>query len=102
MQITNLNNAKKVPFNLDGRIMFSDKRIELVHLTLNPGEGLDMHKNPFDVVFYVLEGKGLLTIETESEEINANSVISVSKEKLRAWKNNSKKALRLLVIKVLD
>ncbi|MEA3443891.1 MAG: cupin domain-containing protein [Bacteroidota bacterium] len=98
--ITDLNTADKVPFDLDGRIMFKSEKTELIHLTLLPGEELALHGNPFDVVFYVLEGEGILAIEDETVIMNENQTIDIAKDVIRGWKNVSNEILRLLVVKI--
>ena len=101
MKIQNLNNSPKVPFDLDGHILHSEKQIELIHLLLKAGENLAEHKNPFDVIFFVIEGSGILTIEGEEYNLKATDVTKVTSEKIRGWKNNTDNDLRLLVIKLL-
>lgn len=65
MDITKLNQAPKVSFNLDGHIMANHADVEIIHLHLKPGEKVDKHTNPFDVIFYVLEGKAMLESRIE-------------------------------------
>jgi len=101
MTIKNLNNSPRVPFDLEGYILHSEKQIELVHLTLKPGENLAEHKNPFDVIFFVAEGSGILSIESENFVLSKNDVTKVTSEKNRGWRNNTDQDLRLLVIKLL-
>lgn len=101
MKIQNLKNSPKVPFDLDAYILHSEDKIELVHLLLKPDEELSEHKNPFDVIFFVAEGLGILSIEGEEFELQANDVTKVTLDKNRGWKNISNKDLRLLVIKQL-
>ena len=101
MKIQNLSNSPKVPFDLEGYILHSEKQIELVHLLLKPGENLAEHKNPFDVIFFVAEGSGILTIEGEQFKLNMNDVTKVTSEKMRGWQNNTNQDLRLLVVKLL-
>jgi len=100
MKIQNLSNSPKVPFDLEGFILHSEKQIELVHLLLKPGEALAEHKNPFDVIFFVAEGTGLLSIEGKETELKMNDVTKVTSDKNRGWKNNTNSNLRLLVIKL--
>ncbi len=50
MQIRNLSSAPKVPFDLDGKIMLSRKNLEVIHLSLQPGEVLTGHVNDFDEI----------------------------------------------------
>jgi len=102
MKIINLENAVQVPFKLDGRVMFTSKENELIHLILKPGEKLDMHTNPFDVVFFTLSGEGVLVVEEERFAMKANDTVAVPKSILRAWENNSLEDLRILVFKIFN
>ena len=98
--IIDLNTAEKVPFDIDGRIMYSSDKTQLIHLTLMPGDEVVPHSNPFDVVFYVLEGEGIVSIANETAMLNENQTIDVAKDIMRGWKNVSDEILRLLVVKV--
>ena len=102
MKFQDWESAEKVPFNLDGRTMYSEKNIELVHLKLKPGESLELHKNPFDVVFYILKGSGVLTVDQKSKEFNSFASIEVKSTSLRAWENKSNSDFEVLVIKLLS
>ncbi|MDP2423113.1 MAG: hypothetical protein Q8M23_02090, partial [Bacteroidales bacterium] len=68
LKITRLGSAPKVPFRLDGKIMLSNQRLEIVHLTLRAGEVLLKHVNDFDVAIFVLEGKGIVETGSMSAE----------------------------------
>jgi len=93
--------AEKVPFNLDGRILYKGDRCELVHLTLQPGETLGLHDQPFDVVFHVLSGEGILMAGSEEIRAVASTTIEMKKGMLRGWKNTGEDKLKLLVIKLI-
>ena len=101
MKIHNLGNSPKVPFDLEAFILHSEKQIEIVHLKLSPGEKLEEHKNPFDVIFFVIEGSGILTIDGTNYNLLSNDVLKVTSEKNRGWENTSDMDLRILVIKLL-
>jgi len=47
--------AERVPFNLDGRKMYTSEKMELVHLVLKSGEEVALHSNPFDAVLNSLD-----------------------------------------------
>lgn len=100
MEIKTLQTAPKVPFDLDGRIMFGDERVELVHLFLNPEEEIAPHANPFDVVFFTLEGKGEVLYEDKRMEAEANMSVFIPKDKQRGLINTGDMPFRVLVIKV--
>lgn len=101
MKIKNLKNAQKVTFDLEAYILHSEEKIELVHLLLKPGENLTEHKNPFDVIFFVIEGNGILSVEGKEDQLKASDTIKVTSEKNRGWKNNSGQDLKILIIKLL-
>ncbi|GAB1417587.1 hypothetical protein MASR2M12_03520 [Bacteroidales bacterium] len=100
MKITTLQTAEKVPFNLDGRKMFSSKKVELVHLTIQPGEEIAPHANPFDVVFFVLEGQGEIMVNQESFLASENNSVFIEKDKQRGLRNTGDGLLRVLVVKI--
>ena len=100
MHLTTLETAEKVPFNLDGRKMFTNEKVELVHLALNPNEEIALHANPFDVIFYILEGSGTINFENESTNVVPNCSIFIEKDKQRGMRNDSNSIFRVLVCKI--
>jgi len=100
MKITTLDTAEKVPFNLDGRKMFTNDKVELVHLALKPDEEIVLHANPFDVVFYILEGTGTIYYEDSQVEVEAHSSVDIEKNIQRGMKNTGKYVFRVLVVKI--
>ena len=101
MKITNLKNAEKVPFNIEGHKMHIGEELEVIHLKLKPGEKLEIHSNPVDVVFYVIEGKCIFITEKAETIIEKDSCFRITADTLRGWKNNSDSNLKILVIKIL-
>jgi quercetin dioxygenase-like cupin family protein len=93
--------AEKVPFNLDGKILFKGNRCELVHLTLQPGETLGLHDQPYDVIFHVLSGEGVLIAGDEEIRAVASTTIEMKTGTRRGWKNTGGDKLKLLVIKLI-
>ncbi len=102
MKIIALSDAPAVPFNIDGRIMFSNNKVEVVHLSLAPGEKLEIHDNMVDVVFYMLEGSAFLLLEEGETEITTDTCFELGKGILRGWENRSRGNARLLVIKQIN
>ena len=101
LKVTTLEDAPKVPFRLDGRILFSSEKLELIHLTLQPGEKMELHSQPFDVVFYVISGNGILDLEGRSVNGTPGICIHVPAGMQRGWKNNGVDVFRVLVVKDL-
>ena len=75
--------------------------LELIHLDFRPGEELEKHANPFDVIFFVVEGSGELEVGEEKRLVAKDSTIEVPADVMRGWKNTGSGNLRLLVIKAL-
>jgi len=101
MKITKLNSAPKVPFDLDGRVLFSKENLEIVHLRLQVGEVIDIHKNPVDVMFWVLSGTATLRVENEEFVFGKNNLIEISSDENREWKNTGDEIFEVLVVKFL-
>jgi len=101
LRITKLEDAPRVPFKLDGRILFSSEKLELIHLSLKPDEKMEPHTQPFDVVFYVLSGNGILDTEGQSIIGVPGTCIYIPQGKQRGWKNNGQEEFRVLVVKDL-
>ena len=102
MKIVELENAERVPINIDARKLCVRNDVELIHIDFLPGETLEKHANPFDVVFYVVEGSGELEVENEKRQIAKDTAIEVPAGVMRGWKNNGSGNLRVLVIKALS
>lgn len=80
--------------------MFTSEKVELIHLNLNPNEEVAPHTNPFDVIFYILEGEGKIIVDDESIPIKANNCIFIEKDKQRGMINTESTNLRALIFKI--
>lgn len=100
MEVSSLKQAPKVPSGLDGRIMFSGEKSEIIHLTLQPGEELPMHINALDVVFYGLEGEAALNFKDHSLSFGKDCCILIPEGIERGWLNTGDSVFRILVIKL--
>jgi mannose-6-phosphate isomerase-like protein (cupin superfamily) len=101
MRINTLTTAEKVPFNIDGRKMYVGKSVEVIHLSLKPGEALEKHTNPFDVVFYIIQGEGIVETDAQSATVEPDMCIEIPNGIQRGVKNTSESVLRMLVVKIL-
>ncbi len=97
-----LETASRLPVPVDGRALYSSGRYEMVHLTLQPGEGMEPHAMPFDVVFFVIEGTGNLLVGDEELSVPRNTAVHVEKGAMRRWRNKEEDILRILVNKILE
>ena len=85
---------------VEGKNFFNNPKLDIVHLELEPGASLAPHPMPMTVLFYVLEGTGILTIDSNKYELDKDHGIECPKELLRFWTNESNEKLRVLVLKM--
>jgi len=100
MKIVSLEEAPRVPFNLDGRRLLTGRSIEIIHLSVKPKEAVERHTNPFDVFFYILGGRGTIEIEDESIEVRPDLGIEIPRGRKRGIRNDGDEPLKLLVVKL--
>jgi len=89
----------QTPHKVDVRKLFDSEHVQLVHITLEPGESLKKHITPVDVTFYVLEGEGVVLIGEEKRTVGKDSVVESPKNIVHTWYNEGKNTFRVLVIK---
>ncbi|HEY3272752.1 MAG TPA: cupin domain-containing protein [Methanocella sp.] len=90
----------KNPHNVETRIVHDTEKAMVVHILLKPGESLRKHITPVDVVFYVLEGHGVIEIGDERKEAGPDTVIESPARIPHRWINNSPGLFRVLVMKL--
>ena len=91
--------SKPNPHGVDARNLSDNDSAQVVHITLQPGESLKKHITPVDVVFYVLEGQGIVEIAEERKEVGMDTLIESPARIPHRWMNESMGLLRILVIK---
>ena len=88
------------PHGVDARKIYDTEKAQIIHLTLKPGESLKKHITPVDVIFYVLEGTGIVEIGDEKREVEPDTLIESPARIPHCWYNKGNDVLRFLVIKV--
>ena len=87
------------PHKIDSRHLHSSEFASIIHITLQPSESLLRHITPVDVVFYVLEGEGVVKIGDEEQEVGTDTLIESPANIEHCWYNRSENVFRVLVIK---
>ena len=100
MKITKIQELDKLPLAFDGRCMYSGEKAEIIHITLQPGEKIPLHSNPDTILFFIIEGSGLLETELNTILVKKGSCVFLEPGELRGWKNTGTENLLLLVIKI--
>ncbi len=91
--------SKPNPHGVDARSISDTESVQVVHITLQPGESLKKHITPVDVVFYVLEGRGMVEIGEERNEVGKDTLIESPARIPHRWMNESSGIVRILVVK---
>lgn len=92
----------KEAYNKDGvigRKLISKDAVETVHLELAPGKSLPVHKTPVDVLFYVLEGNGEISIGEEKQLVEPDTLVESPKDIPHGLYNSGDTLFRVLVVK---
>ncbi len=85
--------------NVDARNLYDSSDAMVTIITLNSGQSLKRHITPVDVVFYVLDGKGVVEIGDEKAEVGRDMLIESPKDVVHCWYNDNDAPLRFMVIK---
>jgi quercetin dioxygenase-like cupin family protein len=101
MKKVSLSEAPKVAFNFEGYIMHASNNLEVIHLYLHPGQEIEQHANPFDVVISLIEGEVTLNCGNDHTRLKLYDVVEIEKGILRGFTNKGTKEARLLVLKKL-
>lgn len=104
MYQTNYKKAelRQNPFNADVRVLFSDEKIDFLHLELEPGKILAKVKIDIPAFFFVLEGNPEIIIDNESEMALINDFVYCPAGSEHCINNPGNTKARILVIKVLS
>jgi len=101
MKVVEVKNvqSKPNPHGVDARSLSDTDNAQVSHITLQPGQSLKKHITPVDVVFYVLQGRGIVEIGDEQHDVGSDVLIESPARIPHRWTNQSKDILRFLVIK---
>ena len=87
------------PHGVEVKKMYDDESAQIMHMTLQPGEGLKPHKTPVDVTFFIMEGKITVLIGEETEQFEEGTLIESPAHIVHNLRNETEKVARVLVIK---
>lgn len=99
--VNRFQKAERIPIPLEARKLFASDRFEVVHLSLKPGEGMDLHEMPFPVVFVVSMGDGILQAGEEKIPASRGDCIRVEPGVMRGWRNEGNAVVDIIVMKLI-
>jgi mannose-6-phosphate isomerase-like protein (cupin superfamily) len=86
--------------NVSVRTLYDTEHAQAVHIELKPGKALKKHATPTDVFFYILEGKGIVEIGDEQQEVRRDMLIESPAKIPHRLLNPGDGIFRVLVVKV--
>jgi len=102
MKITQVANASsfKNVHGVEAKKVYSKENAEVIYMSLTPGQSLKKHTTPVDVFFYILEGKGVVEIGEEMQEVEKDLIIDSPKDIPHLLRNTGEGVFRFLVVKL--
>lgn len=85
--------------NVDARNLYNTPNAMITVIRLAPGQSLKRHITPVDVVFFVLEGTGIVEVGEEKAEVEESALVESPKGIRHCWYNESSVDLVFMVIK---
>jgi len=99
LKVQNIRGLTPFTDALNAIKLFSDERLEVIHITLDVNETIPNHENTVDVVFYILSGKGQITVDGEKQYIEKGDCVEIKKGLTRAWENSGMSPMCVMAIK---
>jgi mannose-6-phosphate isomerase-like protein (cupin superfamily) len=93
--------SELIPYEFDARRMWNTQTLEIVRLVIPTDKSMNLHDNPSDVIFYLMQGSGELIMEDQTYQLSAESCTEVKTGTNRAWRNTGNTDLIVLVIKLM-
>jgi len=96
-----LKNAKSI-FESDGILgkqLFQSEIVEIVHLQIQEKRRIEKHTLPISIIFYIIQGKGILETDSKSIEMKTGDLIKCPPDIQRSWINREPEVLEILGIK---
>ena len=88
------------PHEVEAKRIYENDKIGVIYMALKPGKSLKKHTTPVDVFFYILEGKGIVEIGEEKQEVEKDMLIESPKGIPHLLKNTSEQVFKFLVVKL--
>ncbi|HIP97123.1 MAG TPA: cupin domain-containing protein [Anaerolineae bacterium] len=87
------------PHGVSARKLHETEHVQVVMVTLQPGEALKLHVTPVDVFFYALEGNGIVEIGGERQQVPSDTLVVSPARIPHRLLNESDEVFRFLVVK---
>ncbi|MBN1243987.1 cupin domain-containing protein [Candidatus Bathyarchaeota archaeon] len=85
---------------VEAKKIYDADNAQVIHMALTTGQSLKKHTTPVDVFFYILEGKGVVEIGDEKQEVEKDTLIESPKGIPHRLQNTGESVFRFLVVKM--
>ena len=101
MKVVDARKATQVPnsHKVDARNLHASDHVQVVMITLQPGEALKRHITPVDACFFVLEGTGIVEVGEERQEVSTDMLVDSPARIPHRLLNEGTVPFRFLVVK---
>ncbi len=89
----------RTPRKIEVRKVLKKKDVQVVYLKFKPGEELPLHTTKVDVFFYIVEGKGKVTVGDEYEAVGEKDIVFSPADIPHALENTGDGLFKVLVVK---
>lgn len=102
MKVTKVNSVSvfENPHEVEAKRIYENEKAGVIFMALRPGQSLKKHTTPVDVFFYILEGRGIVEIGEEKQEVEKNTLIESPKGIPHLLRNTSEQVFKFLVVKL--
>ena len=101
MKITKVNSVSvfQNPHEVAAKKIYEKEKDTVIYMALKPGQSLKKHIAPVDVFVYILEGKGIVEIGDEKQEVKKDMFIEIPKGSHHLLKNIGEHLFNFLAVK---
>jgi quercetin dioxygenase-like cupin family protein len=101
MQIIQASSAADSPnaHSVRSQILHNTDQVQVVMISIQPGEAMKMHTTPVDAFFYGLEGTGIVEIADERAEMTVGTLVHSPMGIPHRLLNEGQDLFRFLVVK---
>lgn len=89
----------RTPRKIEARKILKKKDVQVVYLKFKPGEEMPLHTTSVDVFFYIVEGRGRITVGEESETVGEKDIVFSPAGIPHALENAGDGLFKVLVVK---
>ncbi len=102
MQVIKLNELQQFvsPHGILARKVFNTNDVNIMNLVLHPGEVNPPHASDIDMLFYVIRGKGKISVDNESMIVGPTDIVYNPKNLAHGIYASEGEEFEVLVIKV--